>query len=500
VRRRRRLLGPAAALLLAAAGGSRAAPAQLADPIPAPIAKGTVTVSLAPLATGLTAPEWGTPAPGGSHQLFVVDQAGVLWEIDLVTGSKRVFLDLSSRLVPLGAFGPGSYDERGFLGVAFHPDYATNGKLYTYTSEPVQGTADFPLPGITPDHQSVLTEWTVPDPADPTAVVDPASARELLRVDEPQFNHNAGALSFGPDGFLYVALGDGGNADDQGPGHSSGGNGQDTGKVLGKILRIDVDGTNAANGQYGIPADNPFVGGGGLAEIWAYGFRNPFRFSFDRGTGQMWIGDVGQNDIEEVDLGTAGADYGWRVKEGTFLFDDNGTGDGFVTADSPGMPAGLTDPIAEYDHDEGTAVIGGFVYRGSAIPALVGHYVFGDFALGAEGRLFYLDDAHAVKELSIAGQPGLGRFLLGFGEDADGELYALTDTTAAPFGTTGEVLRMPEPEAGALGGAVLLALAALAQASERSESQGRAPRARLPLGLTAAVPARPARPGCRRGR
>jgi glucose/arabinose dehydrogenase len=462
MRRLRRLLGPATALLLAALGGPGTGAAQLADPIPAPIPKGTVTVSLTPLATGLTAPEWGTPAGDGSARLFVVDQAGTLWEIDLVTGSKRVFLDLSSRLVPLGAFGPGTYDERGFLGVAFHPDYAANGKLYTYTSEPVQGTADFPLPGITPDHQSVLTEWQVPDPSNPTSVVDPSSARELLRADEPQFNHNAGALAFGPDGFLYVALGDGGNADDQGPGHSTGGNGQDTGKVLGKILRIDVDGTAAANGQYGIPSDNPFVGGGGLAEIWAYGFRNPFRFSFDPASGEMWIADVGQNDIEEVDLGTAGANYGWPVKEGTFLFDDNGTGPGFVSADSPGLPAGLTDPIAEYDHDEGSAVIGGFVYRGSAIPELVGHYVFGDFARGSEGRLFYLDETHAVKELSLAGQPGLGRFLLGFGEDADGELYALTDTTATPSGTTGEVLRLPEPEAGILGAAALLGLAGLA--------------------------------------
>ena len=384
---------------------------------------------------------------GDTRRLFVVDQNGPLWAVNTTTGAKTLFADFRSLLVPLGIGGPGTYDERGFLGLAFHPDYAVNGRLYTYTSEPARPNPDFTtLPGdVAPDHENVVREWRVPNPTDPTSVVDMSSSRILLRSYHPQFNHNAGALNFGPDNLLYIAIGDGGSADDQGPGHAPTGNGQRTDRVLGKILRINPLGRNARNRQYGIPADNPFVDRAGfLPEIYAYGFRNPFRFSFDAATGALIVGDVGQNDIEEVDIVEKGGNYGWRVKEGTFLFEPNGDRPGFVFQQSPGQPARMQDPIAEYDHDEGIAVTGGFVYRGTAIPALRGRYVFGDFArtFTSSGRLFYLTADNQIAELRLQDREELGMKLDGFGQDAQGELYVLGNTTATPFGATGVVLRM----------------------------------------------------------
>lgn len=431
--------------------------AQIEDPFPQPIRQIGLKVDLEAVAAGMTAPNWGTAAPGIDGRLFVADQDGILWDVDLDTGGKSVFLDVSSRLVSLGVGGPGTFDERGFLGVAFHPGYLGNGLLYTYTSEPVAGPADFStLPeGVSPNHQSVVTEWQVPEPANPGAVVDPASAREVLRIDQPQFNHDAGALVFDPEGRLHVALGDGGGADDQGVGHAPGGNGQDPGNPLGTILRIDPLGVNAASGQYGIPNENPFVGQTGvLDEILAFGFRNPFRISFDRATGDLYAADVGQNDIEEIDVVVAGGNYGWRIKEGPFCFDPNGADPGFVFLDPSCMFDDLIDPVAAYDHDEGIAVIGGFVYRGEAVAKLRGRYVFGDFvnpALG-RGRVFHLRKRDIVRgertktsrisELRIQGGLPAGFAVLGFGEDAAGELYVLANTTGVPFGDTGVVLKI----------------------------------------------------------
>jgi glucose/arabinose dehydrogenase len=430
-----------------------AAYGQLADPIPQPIPQGQVTVRLQTVATGLTAPNWGTAAPGLRNHLFVTDQDGVLWAINLVARTKSVFLNLRGQVVSTG--------ERGLLGVAFHPGFAVNGLFYTYTSEPVRAPADFStLPaGRAPDHQSVITEWRARNPGNPGSGVDPASRRVLLRIDQPQSNHNAGAMNFGPDGMLYIALGDGGAGDDQGVGHSAIGNGQDTRNVLGDILRIDPDGSNAANGRYGVPLDNPFVrtgvplGGqrgcrdGVCDEIFALGFRNPFRFSFDRARGHLYAADVGQHAIEEVDVVVKGGNYGWRIKEGSFCFNPNGTGDGFVTARRVCGPGDLIDPVAEYDHDEGIAIIGGFVYRGASIPALSGRYVFGD--LGS--RLFFLTERNIVRpggtvrsgiaEFRFAGRAGLGLSLFGFGQDAAGELYVLGNTNAG----TGVVLKIVPP-------------------------------------------------------
>lgn len=441
------------------------------DDLAQPILTGGPPVQLQPLAEGLTAPTWGTVAPGEDGRLFVSDQDGILWAVDLATGDTSVFLDVSSRLVALGAFGPGTFDERGFLGVAFHPDYAANGLLYTYTSEPVNGPADFSTmpPGTTPNHQSVVLEWQVPDPGNPASVVDPTSAREILRIDEPQFNHNAGGLNFGPDGMLYISLGDGGNRDDEGVGHVPGGNGQEPANVLGSMLRIDPLGSNSANGEYGIPADNPFVEEADAAdEIFAFGFRNPFRFSFDRMGGDLYVGDVGQGDLEEVDVVVPGGNYGWALKEGSFCFDPNGSDPGFAfEADPcPNVPSGveLIDPVAEYntseslENNEGRAVVGGFVYRGSEIPALVGRYVFGDYTritetgVSNDGRLFALTKKNIVRgtktkssrifELPLADRERVGLAVLGFGQDASGELYLLGNETGVPFGDTGVVLKI----------------------------------------------------------
>lgn len=446
------------------------------EPLTKEIEQGDRGITFETVATGLIAPNWGISAPGVAGRLFVTDQNGILWSIDLSGGAKTVFLDVTNRLVNLGIFGPGSFDERGLLGVAFHPGYATNGLLYTYTSEPNAGPADFStMPqGETADHQSVIAEWQVADPTDPASAVDIASRREVLRIDQPQFNHDGGALDFGPDGMLYIALGDGGGADDVAVGHGDLGNGQDPSTVLGAILRIDPEGVNAANGRYGIPGDNPFVGKAGfLDEIFAYGFRNPYRMSFDSATGALYVGDVGQNDIEEVDVVVAGGNYGWNLKEGSFFFDPDGdrNGNGFASPRNPrlGNTRGLIDPVAEYDtHIDGHSVIGGFVYRGSEIEGLQGHYVFGEFAktiffgsgLFTNARVFFLEKSEIVGKKRISksdiiefhyagGVTGLPYALLGFGQDANGELYFLANTTGTPFGAgedrdipTGVVLKI----------------------------------------------------------
>lgn len=451
----------------------------LTNPIRARIRSSNVRVALRPVvpAGTLTAPVWGTAAPGDSSgRLFVADQPGVLWAIDTASGGVAKFADFTSLLVGVGQLPNfGGYDERGLLGFAFHPNYQSTGLLYTYTSEPVTGTPDFPSSpptGTDPDHQSVLREWKVPSPADLSAVVDPASSRVILRIDQPQFNHNGGALAFGPDGMLYISLGDGGNRDDEGPGHNPTiGNGQDLETPLGKILRIDVDGAGQNyTPPYGIPQNNPFVpltgsaqlardGGcadGQCDEIFAYGLRNPFRMSFDPQGGALYAGDVGQDNVEEVDVIRSGGNYGWRYREGPFCFNPGGEAtNGFVFRGNGCVPKGLrlTGPVAQYDHDEGTAIIGGFVYRGSAIRSLVGRYVFGDYA-GKDGhaRLFYLPNKRVAtgKKLRKSGISALhiaelNDHLLGFARDAQGEIYVLTNATGLATGTTGAVWKLTAP-------------------------------------------------------
>ena len=455
---------------------------------------GGFPIHLTRIARGLGNPLKGKIAPGEAGRLYVVNQGGQLTAVDLSTGHKTPFLDLTSRLVSVGTAGPGTFDERGFLGVAFHPDYHHNGKFYTYTSEPVHGAPTFPttLPAThAPDHQNVVAEWRANDPGHPGAGVNPHSRRELLRVDWPQFNHDAGDITFGPDGLLYIPMGDGGGADDQDGevfddlvigepspvvGHGDG-NAQKLTIPLGKIHRIDVDGRSSANHQYGIPSSNPFVGRGHgvLGEIYAYGLRNPYRISFDQGTGKLFAGDVGQNDLEEVDVIVAGGNYGWHLKEGRLCFDPRGTDPGVATPVCPhNLPRGLIDPIAMYDTDtEGLAVIGGFVYRGSRFPALVGRYVFGDWSrvfndpAGPDnyGRLFYLqqkdfsrkqlldikefanfaDEADRLGLTERSRPPGEFQQSLavsGFAQDEHGEIYVLGNETGMATGTTGVILRL----------------------------------------------------------
>jgi glucose/arabinose dehydrogenase len=430
-----------------------------AQPIPAKIPHGPAVIRLQPVVSGLTAPLTANFAPGDPSRMFVVEQAGTVKLVQNGVVQATPFLDASATTVPMRS----GYDERGFLGMAFDPNFnnaASPGfrRLFTWTSDTTQANPTYPLttPG-TVDHQNVLSSWKV-SAANPN-VVDPASRQVLLRIDHPSFNHDAGDLRFGPDGYLYFGDGDGGGANDTGNGHNPAtGNAQDVNSPLGKIHRIDVYGNN--RGNYGVPADNPFAGGGGVPEMYAKGFRNPYRFSFD-GT-RLLVADVGQNNIEEVDDVIKNGHYGWNVKEGTFLFNPaNGT----VGASTPGSPAGLIDPLIQYDHDEGIAIVGGFVYRGSKMPSLQGKYVFGDFSSSfgaAAGRLFYADLATGqINEFVLAnGDLPLGMFVKGMSQGPNGELYLLASTVLAPTGTTGQIFEIvPEPTtlAVACGIAVLLA-------------------------------------------
>lgn len=415
----------------------------IADPIAERIPKGDLTVEVDLVADGLPSPITMAAPDDGSGRVFVCDQIGLVYVLRNGVLQSAPLLDIRNRLVNLSI----GYDERGLLGLAVHPQFATHPYIYTYSSEFTAGPADFTDildPGTTNNHQSVIAEWRI-DPANTNQVLV-SSRREILRIDEPQNNHNGGTMRFGPDGKLYIALGDGGQADDQGNGHLPDGNAQSLSNVYGKLLRIDVDARTSPNGQYGVPGDNPFVGQPGVDEIYAYGFRNPFSFSFDRGNGELWVGDVGQNKVEEIDVVTKGANYGWRIKEGTFYFDHAGSAAGFVTANPIGpVPAGLQDPIAQYDHDDGTAIIGGYVYRGSGIPALQGKYVFGDWGTFAvpSGRLYYLDSGNVIREfrLGLNDRP-LNLWIKGFGEDANGEVYILGTRVLGPGGNTGRILKI----------------------------------------------------------
>ncbi|HVF73380.1 MAG TPA: PQQ-dependent sugar dehydrogenase [Chthoniobacterales bacterium] len=434
-------------------------PTPTATPLLPRIGKGPVRIELEPIATGLLAPiDLATPNDA-SGRLFIVNQTGQILVMKNGQVLATPFLDVTGRLVTLSP----NYDERGLLGMAFHPGFSDANspgfrKLYTYTSEPVAGAADFTVPNAAAfNHQSVVAEWQVS--AGNPDVVDPATRREVMRIDQPQSNHNGGQLAFRPsDKYLYIGLGDGGAANDVGNGHNPAtGNGQDTTNVLGKILRIDPLAPTAqpgsadpvsANGKYRIPASNPFVATGGIPErvreIFAYGFRNPFRFGFDGVNDRLIVGDVGQNNVEELDIVEPGNNYGWNRKEGTFLFNP---ATGGVSADTAPDPA-LKDPVAQYSHEDGIAVLGGYFYRAGEVSALTGKYVFGDLAqsfVTPTGRLFYMDDLTSglIRELRLGNdERSLGLFLKAFGTDGNGNVYVLASGNIGPSGNTGRVLKI----------------------------------------------------------
>lgn len=409
-----------------------------------------------------------TNAGDGSGRLFLCEQRGKIRIIQNGMLLPTPFLDVGAKLV-----SPRGFDERGLLGLAFHPGYenpASPGfrRFYVFYSAP---SPNSPGPTENPvDCRSTISEFLV-NSNNPN-VADLNSERVLLTFDKPQFNHNGGQLEFGTDGLLYISVGDGGGANDNQAGHTGGGpgnpagvlgNSQDKTKLLGKILRIDPMGTNGAGGQYGIPASNPFVGvGGGVREeIYAYGLRNPWRFSFDPANGRLFCADVGQGQVEEIDLITSGGNYGWRVKEGTFDFD--------ATAPNGGLP--LIPPIAQYAHpgfgvalglpEYGISVTGGHVYRGSAIPQLVGKYIFGDwsgsFGNPPSGRLLGLEETTpnnwTLSQLVLTQPNPIPTRILAFGRDEQGEIYVATNITTGP--------NQNDPATGLPGGGIYKIVAAV---------------------------------------
>ncbi len=357
-------------------------------PLPAKTNSQPVTpvdnIQLIPFVTGFKRPVYMTHA--GGNTLYVVEQAGKIKII--ADGQLRAepFLDISAQVNDY-------INEQGLLGLAFHPDFAQNGTFYIYYTTEDEGN-------------SVLARYKTLD-SDPFRA-DPASETILLTFIQPDSVHNAGQLQFGPDGYLYVGVGDGGLLYDKT------GNGQNPETLLGSILRLDVDATG--NGfAYGIPATNPFVGEEREDEIWAYGWRNPWRFSFDRVTGDLFTTDVGEFEREELNFqpvsSGGGENYGWNVWEGSSCFQAE-----ICPSD------GFTFPVFEFDHQEGCAIIGGYMYRGQALPTLWGNYFLGDYCTGKIWRLFPNGDGSWQADVVLDSE-----FLItGFAEDAAGELYLLT--------------------------------------------------------------------------
>jgi glucose/arabinose dehydrogenase len=444
-------------------------------------------IELEPLVSGLTAPLGVTHAGDGSGRLFITEQTGQIRIVQNGDLLATPFLDISNKLPALNPF----FDERGLLGLAFHPDYERNGRFFVRYSTPRDGNPGEPCFGTSRGcHTEILAEYAAS--ADDANQADPGSEIILFAVDEPQFNHNAGDIAFGPDGFLYFTLGDGGGAHDgladDPPSHGPIGNAQNIETPLGAILRIDVDRltichnnqtiqvsanavsahlaqhgdtVGACSGQestptYAIPPTNPFARGAGADEIYAYGLRNPYRFSFDDGPGgdgKLYLGDVGQNLFEEVNIVERGGNYGWVIREGFHCFDPfNPRNPPAECSDTGPHGEPLLDPIVEYSHpgsgfepEIGVTVIGGFVYRGHQSPSLSGDYIFGDFTEGffpPAGILLYIEDPAGEAPEIQRFQIGLddrpyGLYLKGFGEGEDGEIYACGSTVLAPTGTGG---------------------------------------------------------------
>jgi glucose/arabinose dehydrogenase len=403
------------------------------------------------VAEGFVSPVNLLPLADGSGRLLIGDQVGTIHVLNKDGKlSTQLFFDARERLTELA----NGFDERGVLGIALHPRFKENRKVYLYYSAPRQA-------GISTnfDHTSHLSEFKVM--ASDFAKLDPASERVLLKIDEPQANHNCGRLVFGPDGFLYIGVGDGGAANDLAFGHSPQGNGQDTTTLLGKILRIDVD----RGEPYAIPADNPFADGAkGRKEIYSWGWRNPWGIAFDRaGTHELFAVDVGQNLWEELNIVVKGGNYGWRVREGFHGFDPKDPDHAPTnapTTDATGRP--FVDPILEYKHPprnrppgpepQGISVTGGYVYRGKMLPSLEGRYVFADWSRSwalPDGVFFVAtrngSGANAkwsLESLKLASPEKIGAYIVAFGEDEEGELYVLTNGRNSLTGRTGKVFKL----------------------------------------------------------
>lgn len=415
-------------------------------------------LTLEQVVDGLVSPVTLT-APAGDDHLYVVDRPGLVYKVAQDgTRADAPFLDITDRVVPLDP----SYDERGLLGFAFHPDFANNGRAFAYYSAPLR--ADGPEGW---NHTAVLSEFTLSEDGNS---LDPSSERVLLTVDEPQMNHNGGEVLFGNDGYLYLGLGDGGAANDVAEGHPPMGNGQDVTTLLGSILRLDVDSDQE---PYGIPDDNPFAGGVELPEgydwsgtearpeIYLWGLRNPYRFSSDPETGALVVADVGQNLWEEVNYVTAPGNLGWNLREGLFGFSP--TQPNAVITESDAVPPigdAFVEPVLTYAHpgvaeqlgapeemdieDRGISVSGGYIYRGSAIPELQGRYVFGDWSQSFQspgGKLF-VAEVNQDGPWTFLLDRQLDEFVLAFGRDGKGELYLLTTQNPGPSGDTGKVYRI----------------------------------------------------------
>ena len=416
------------------------------------------TISLKLMTEGLGAPIGLVPIPDGSGRLLVAEQAGLIQLIDR-DGKKSAqpFLDLREKIVPLGK----GMEERGLLGLALNPQFKFNHKFYGVYSAPLRTNA--PLQW---DHAERLSEFRTTG-AD-FATADPASERVLLEIDEPDWNHNSGRLAFGPDGFLYWTVGDGGAFNDvgdvaRGRGHPPEGNGQKLDTLLGKVLRLDVEhGT-----PYGIPKDNPYADGKrGLPEIFAYGLRNPWGISFDRGgKHDLIVVDVGQDRWEEINVIVNGGNYGWRLREGFDGFDPKkplSAPTNAVTVGADGKP--FVNPVFTYktlrgrgtDPDSyGVTITGGYVYRGKAFPSLVGKYIFADWSRSMaipDGTLLVAtipsgESSAArwtVQPLALKDFPNgrIKAFIWALGEDEDGELYVLANGINSVANTRGKVFKL----------------------------------------------------------
>jgi glucose/arabinose dehydrogenase/plastocyanin len=414
---------------------------------PTPSPPQALTLGLSLIAEGFNSPVGMAIPDDDSGRIFIVDQVGIIRVIDANGNlTETPFLDITDRLVALQS----SYDERGLLSMTFHPDFVNNGRFFVFYNAPL-GAED------PQDFNSLVcvSEFLV-SPDDPNKA-DSGSEIILLEVVKPQSNHNGGQLAFGQDGFLYISIGDGGAANDVGLGHTSElGNGQDTSTLLGKLLRYDAD----TPGELNVPTSNPFTANSTiLGPIYAYGLRNPWRFSFDMGgEKRLFCADAGQDLYEEVDIIVAGGNYGWNIKEGSRCFDpDNPTDPPSQCPETGADGKPLIDPIIEYSHiNEASetvyiSVIGGYVYRGNEIPALVGRYIFGDFSsnfIVPDGAIFVAeeneDEEWKFTEAGINDQTNgrLNRFVLGFGQDTDGEIYLLAKTTLGPTGETGQVFKI----------------------------------------------------------